>query len=460
MKRWTLAVALAGCAPSLEGDVSIEAVVLPLDRVDGRVASRVAAAREAVQAAPGDEAAWGELGLVLEANDLEGLALGCYAELAHIAPTAERWCYRAGIVCDELGRTREALAWFERAHVLDDSRATTAGRIGVAHLELGNLGAARLAFEEAVRLDPRITVAWIGLGRVSLQEDDPRAAVQALARAREASPGDRYVRGLLGAAYRQLGRWQEAGVELRAAAGAWAGIEDPRDAELDPYRVDAYYARLLAAKRILERGAFEEALTELRPLADERPGDVGLLTLLAFAASRSGHPEEARKAYARCVDLEPENRWTLVQYAVLLGTMGRADEALATVRRAIDADPAFGGAYEVLGGLLLEQGREGEALAAYRAGLEYDARNPAAQLALGRLQRKLGHWQEALETYERAVRRRPAPPEAHAGLARCRLHEGDAQGAADALRPVAASSDPEVVELRTAIEARLAGSRR
>ena len=79
---------------------------------------------------------------------------------------------------------------------------------------------------------------------------------------------------------------------------------------------------------------------------------------------------------------------------------------------------------------------------------------------LGRLQRKLGHWQEALETYERAVRRRPAPPEAHAGLARCRLHEGDAQGAADALRPVAASSDPEVVELRTAIEARLAGSRR
>ena len=157
-----------------------------------------------------------------------------------------------------------------------------------------------------------------------------------------------------------------------------------------------------------------------------------------FALSQLFRNEEAERAYAKAVELEPENARYLIEYGmtmaffagkhqdgyeavdkavaleplngeyvgdrgIVLFLLNRYDEALVDLKRAIELDPDYGNAYYFAAIIQYELGALEEAV---RYCEEYLARVPMAneiRLMLGDAQFGLGRFTEALAAYDQAI---------------------------------------------------------
>jgi tetratricopeptide (TPR) repeat protein len=109
-----------------------------------------------------------------------------------------------------------------------------------------------------------------------------------------------------------------------------------------------------------------------------------------------GAPAQARKAYARALELDPDHPGANLGLGRLLREAGDAAGAEAHYRRALEARPGDALAMFQLGGSLEAQGRADEALLAYARCLETDAGHADAHLAAARILERLGRGAEAL----------------------------------------------------------------
>ena len=82
----------------------------------------------------------------------------------------------------------------------------------------------------------------------------------------------------------------------------------------------------------------------------------------------------------------------------------------------------------------MEQGNASAAEAALRRALDRDATYRPAQLRLAEAVREAGRLEEARGIYEQVLRADSGSAEAHYGVGRIRAAQGDAAGAAEALR--------------------------
>jgi Tfp pilus assembly protein PilF len=108
------------------------------------------------------------------------------------------------------GQPDLALEYARRAHELARRNPDYLNTVGVAHGELGELDAARLAFEKALRLRSDHVDALVNLAKVLEKQDDWAAAARAYARAYALAPEFPRLSLALARAYRQLGRAEEA----------------------------------------------------------------------------------------------------------------------------------------------------------------------------------------------------------------------------------------------------------
>ncbi|MFM7818323.1 MAG: tetratricopeptide repeat protein [Verrucomicrobiota bacterium] len=93
-----------------------------------------------------------------------------------------------------LGRQREAFEDLNRAVELDPRLAEAHQYIGVSFLERRLFTEAKMAFEEALALDPNLPRCHVGLGLIAEAEGDPVAAERHLSRALELNPADEAIR--------------------------------------------------------------------------------------------------------------------------------------------------------------------------------------------------------------------------------------------------------------------------
>jgi tetratricopeptide (TPR) repeat protein len=335
-----------------------------------------------------------------------------------------------------LGRTEEAVAMIEAAiaagpvdprlrellvHALRRLKRTNAAIIAArdltaaaprqvsAHLLLGEtllwarrLDPARAAFERALRLDPGLRRARLGLALAAEEggeEPGPalRAAIEGLAA--EGAPEEEWL--WLVRMLEPLRRPGAAAFAAAQAVKAW-----PQSLALQ----EALGAARLAA------GDLDGAAQAYRVVAQGRPerveGWLGLTDALWRAKRFAEGVEVLRAAVAR----HPDHAVLAVRAASFLLAAGRPEAALREARRAVALDPRLEIAHMTLAEVLHRLHRTGEMIRALEAALEVLPDSAAIAARLGHVQALAEMPARAAESFARAVAAPRAPLHAWVGL--------------------------------------------
>lgn len=197
-----------------------------------------------------------------------------------------------------------------------------------------NADHAELAAEEAergLRSHPGDADLWKQLGACRLGLDQAKDAEAALRRALALSPGNDSVLWLLSRALNALGRKQEA----REASAMFekARAERSRRPEVQADAGALELLRLPEAERQRQQWDWVRGTLALHPTDPEVLVEYGKLSLA------TGHPDDARGAFARLLDAKPTTRIS-EEAGKILGENGEFGQSLEFFRLAVSADPA------------------------------------------------------------------------------------------------------------------------
>ena len=135
-------------------------------------------------------------------------------ELSPQLPLAHRLLGETELADNHL---EEAAAEFKTELRLNPLEPVTYDRLGDVYVRLGDFEKARASLQEAVLLDPSSTGPFILLGKVLLKQQDAIGASGYLEHARDMDPQNYMTHSLLGQAYRQMGRPEDARSETALA---------------------------------------------------------------------------------------------------------------------------------------------------------------------------------------------------------------------------------------------------
>jgi tetratricopeptide (TPR) repeat protein len=386
---------------------------IPLDGADPAIAAAVREAQEEVRQRPRSAEAWGRLGMVLCANQLQQWAGEPFAQAAAFAPRDERWPYLHGVAVGTAD-PEAALPYLRRAAELCNSGEAhqTAAHLRLAEALLANGHNEEAAdhFQKALSLSADHVCAHYGLGVLALARGD-------LARSKE---------HLLHCASSPLTR-QRASVQLAALCkrlkddrGADTHAEAARQAPADTPWPDPFLSECQAfavGRKTLEKGytALEQkgdsagALRAARQLARDYPDARSYLTL-GIILGRVGQYEESEWYLRKSLELQP--RVAQAQYYLSLALFAQG-EALGR-----------------------QAGKKAESEAKYRESVrwarqavELNDRYAEAHFQIGLALSCLGERPGAIEAFRRAVRSRPELAEPHLWLGKALAEDGQTEEA-------------------------------
>lgn len=182
-----------------------------------------------------------------------------------------------------------------------------------------------------------------------------------------------------------------------------------------------------------------DQLAEARAALEARPRSPEAWLDFGAAWQRRGGPaaaDSARAAYARALELDPENVEALVHEGLVLEELGQFEEARANYERAAELAPSDPIPWINLGSLLYFQFKKTyEAKMALTKAIELDPESADAHFNLGVLFADANMYGEAQTEWERVLELAPDGPArtlAEQGLARVRpLAESNAAEAAE-----------------------------
>jgi len=336
--------------------------------------------REAAPSALAD--AYGALGRLFMAADLDDAAEPCLLNAQALAPTDVRWPYYLGHLNRDRGELAAAKAFFERSLELRPDDVASLVWLGDIQLALGSPDDAEPRFATALSLQPTSLSARFGLGRTALAKQDYRAAITYLRDVLEQDPEAASAHYPLAMAYRGIGDAKNAEHHLRQREDHKILPADPLMVELDELleSPQAYESRGI---RALDRKSFSEAATLFRKGLEIAPGTAALQHRLGTALYMMGEVASARGHFEEAVRVSPD--YHLAQYS--------------------------------LGVLLQADGRHTEAIERFTAALKSRQSHTAARVRLAASLRRVGRATEALPHYEAAVLLQPDLVEARFGHA-------------------------------------------
>ncbi len=309
---------------------------------------------EAARQNPGRATAWRGAGNCLVQLGEKQEAAQAYGHALELMPDDPAVLNNQANVLSELGRYQEALPLYLRITHEHPEDATALSNLGAALLELGRNQEAVEAFRNALRLDPDMPRAHLGLTKALHRLDDFEEAETHARRALELTPGeDSWFR--LGFVLQGLGKEEEArrcykeamacnprsamaqnnlGVlELNAGRLDHAREWFRRALDLDPLHAEAW----CNMANIQEKdGLLDQAEASARKAVD-LGGGLRSMVRLAYILQRRQRVEDAAAAYARCLEMDPEDSMGVVLHLAALGwsaTPKRAPDA--HVRRLFD----------------------------------------------------------------------------------------------------------------------------
>lgn len=263
------------------------------------------------------------------------LALNDFDEAVHIDPTKAEYLEARGEACCEIyglsdaqDDLSKAAADFSKALSLEPNREKSLALRGWCYLEKGEYKSAEKDFEDALKINDRMGLAYAGRARLRYEGDALESAIEEVTEAIRHNPEDGRFHELRGEWSLELGNWKalvsavrdftEAmrldgqNAELLAKRGcAQVELENTPDADadfkkaidLDPGNALPFYGR---SQLNLQNHAFARALDDINSAIEREPNEAFLHASKGNIFYVQGMTEQANAAYKRAAELDPE----------------------------------------------------------------------------------------------------------------------------------------------------------
>lgn len=389
VRRWwligLLLIAVLGAGVWLLGHGRSKTVVpeVPVAGVEPAVIAEIEQARSAVLADPGAASHWGQVGLVLFANDLYSEAISWLERAERMDPADVRWPYFRGMAL-LLERPEEGLEALRRAAAVAPRDAFVRLRLAEALLAADLLDEAEAAFGEVLRQQPDNARALLGRGQIMLRRGDAAAAVSILEKAAEHPTAQKAALSSLAEALQRLDRSDQAEPIRQRAAEAppdppWM---DPKIVRISVHQVSRR-GRLQRALGLVQAERVDAGIAELRRLVRDYPDFI-------------------------------EARMALIRAFIMVQELQQASDEVAKV---IELDPRHPDAHVIAGGLALMRGEVQRAESSYRQALELRPADTVAWFNVADCRLRQNDRPGAIQALEQALRYRPGFVAAHLKLA-------------------------------------------
>jgi tetratricopeptide (TPR) repeat protein len=286
------------------------------------------------------------------------------------------------------GRYEEAEAAFAELRREEPDNARVHLRTGLNHEASGSAARAEDSLRRALGLDPGSEEILAHLARFYASRGRVDDAIRAITDAARHLERPSVHHHLMGLAYLQGGRLNEAEAAFRTAV------------ELEPGRADS---RGFLARLCLEAGRPGEALEHTDALLRLRPLDPGAHTTRALILETQGDVAAAKASYTRALEIDPDSFPAANNLAYILGEEGLLGEALGWAQNARRAEPANPNVADTLGWIQHRLGNQVLARQQLEFAVSVEPENPAFLYHLAMVYREAGQPAEAADALGRAL---------------------------------------------------------
>ncbi|WP_226574397.1 tetratricopeptide repeat protein [Acuticoccus sediminis] len=263
------------------------------------------------------------------------------------------------------------------------------------YLRSGELEHARAAFVAMVEANPDVTLGYIGLGEVHMQEGDVETALKYFQDALEIDPQSTMALNMSARARQRLGDIDGA-------------LEDYEESgQVDPGRGTS---QIRMSQIFAREGDLEEATSRLREALKRNPQQTAARFMLASNLEKMGDVAGAKTELLRVLDTNPDMGVAAYRLSRLYIQERDYASAEPLLMQAIEQAPDKPAPYATLGAVLKAQGHTRDALDAFRAALELKPGSQPFAMGVADCLSDLGEHAEAVKVLRGVLRgsRRPA----------------------------------------------------
>ena len=379
---------------------------------------------------------------------------GALAELDTVVPTSNELASQADamrvLVNMRTGKLDAALAAANQIVARDGTKPLGFYLLGAVQVASKNPAAARTAFEQALKVDPKYSQAALGLARLDQAEGKPADARRHLEQSVAANPTDlaalaalaefEYSQGDKNKAQQLLERARAENASALAPRLALARLALERgdvplakDVSAEAERIasgnpQVWLVRAMVMAQAKDAAELGRYLDRLQAYLDTAPADAASYWLpIGDLQRRAGRIDLARGTLEHALAnpaTQQQALVALVQLETAAGSNDKARDNLARLKKA-GASPAL--LAELNGDLELKAGKPAAALELYKQAAQ--AGSPRGVAKLAQLQTTQGHVDQAVATLETWLKANPDDSDAARQLASIRLESGNQSAA-------------------------------
>ncbi len=251
--------------------------------------------------------AYGKLGMVYQALQLQAAAKAAYGNAIMLDPDTAQWPFYLAIYHEEVGELAESARLYSESLKKAPQMAGTWLRRAEVLLEVGNLASSETAFRRALSLERGQAAAIAGLGTIALRRDQYRNAINAFEAALRIQPEATQLHYRLAMAYRNLGDSDKATVHLEKSGERipssfhpWIELMKARE------KGAAYYVRV--GRNAATDGDYRKAMAVYGLAIDIDPENLAALYNLAATSLLMGNRQRASGYLDRALELVPNDQ--------------------------------------------------------------------------------------------------------------------------------------------------------
>ena len=442
-------------------DVDIQFKLADAYAGSGNVSKAIACLEKALSTDKNNVEAYARLADLYQKNGQTDKAKQIFEKCVTLKPNDPKIFLALGEYNLKAKKYEEALSYFGKSYVIENSGSAAAGIAGAA-LALGKTEKALDAAESAARLSPSLVEPRIVLYKCYMKAKNYQEARTHLNFLVDKAPMDlEYWKSLAECcvqlkdsarcadADKKIIEMEKNNVPSRQRYGAY--LLSSREyskalpvykelSALTPQNADVFKNLYAVANSLGDKQA---ALGYMKRYCALRPDDVTAQKYIGNVYFDLKNFDAALDAFRKVVKSDPTTKGIYRQYVQIVTAKGLNDEIQSAIIGAIATGEADGAMYTALAGAYQNKGAYDKAIAYFQKASELDPRNVALISSIAKCNEKAGHFDEAAVFYAQVLALNPSSVEDYKTLGNLFLKRNKKREAVDAFKKYLEKSKPD-----------------